>query len=238
MSSGSSSRHSPPLASASKMRVGHCRTCPCGVFLRSSFFLGAQSPMSCCCTPGMKMVSSISRGGEGLRVHTQRERHTKDAVFSLHLAPWSTWGCSLSTQAVPWDFSVPGSSLFSSDPAPAQEVISRHLAATAIFSPGHRRVSRQMSRVLQKDAEQESQMRAEIQDMKQELSTVNMMDEFARYARLERKINKMTDKLKTHVKARTAQLAKIKWVMSVAFYILQVVLELPVGFWSATKLWL
>ncbi|XP_053773223.1 guided entry of tail-anchored proteins factor 1 isoform X4 [Desmodus rotundus] len=79
-----------------------------------------------------------------------------------------------------------------------------------------------MSRVLQKDAEQESQMRAEIQDMKQELSTVNMMDEFARYARLERKINKMTDKLKTHVKSRTAQLAKIKWVMSVAFYILQV----------------
>ncbi|XP_043330385.1 guided entry of tail-anchored proteins factor 1 isoform X3 [Cervus elaphus] len=78
-----------------------------------------------------------------------------------------------------------------------------------------------MSRVLQKDAEQESQMRAEIQGMKQELSTVNMMDEFARYARLERRINKMTDKLKTHVKARTAQLAKIKWVVSVAFYILQ-----------------
>uniref|UniRef100_A0A8C6D242 Guided entry of tail-anchored proteins factor 1 n=1 Tax=Moschus moschiferus TaxID=68415 RepID=A0A8C6D242_MOSMO len=50
-----------------------------------------------------------------------------------------------------------------------------------------------MSRVLQKDAEQESQMRAEIQGMKQELSTVNMMDEFAGYARLERKINKMTD---------------------------------------------
>lgn len=57
---------------------------------------------------------------------------------------------------------------------------------------------RQMSRMLQKDAEQESHMRAEIQNMKQELSTVNMMDEFARYARLERKINKMTDKLKTH----------------------------------------
>ncbi|EDL76665.1 tryptophan rich basic protein, isoform CRA_e [Rattus norvegicus] len=65
-------------------------------------------------------------------------------------------------------------------------------------------------------------MRAEIQSMKQELSTVNMMDEFARYARLERKINKMTDKLKTHVKARTAQLAKIKWFISVAFYVLQV----------------
>ncbi|VTJ81102.1 Hypothetical predicted protein [Marmota monax] len=49
------------------------------------------------------------------------------------------------------------------------------------------------SRVLQKDAEQESQMSAEIQDMQQELSMVNIMDEFARYARLEKKINKMMD---------------------------------------------
>uniref|UniRef100_A0A8C6GMK5 Guided entry of tail-anchored proteins factor 1 n=1 Tax=Mus spicilegus TaxID=10103 RepID=A0A8C6GMK5_MUSSI len=59
--------------------------------------------------------------------------------------------------------------------------------------------------VLQKDEEQESWMRAEIQDMKQELSAVNMMEEFARYTRLERKINKITDKLKTHVKAWIAQ---------------------------------
>ncbi|XP_075768147.1 guided entry of tail-anchored proteins factor 1 isoform X1 [Pelodiscus sinensis] len=81
-----------------------------------------------------------------------------------------------------------------------------------------------ISRLLQKDAEQESQMRAEIQNMKQELTTISMMDEFARYARLERKINKMTDKLKTHVKARTAQLAKIKWVINIVFYILQAAL--------------
>uniref|UniRef100_A0A2K5QCQ6 Guided entry of tail-anchored proteins factor 1 n=1 Tax=Cebus imitator TaxID=2715852 RepID=A0A2K5QCQ6_CEBIM len=77
-----------------------------------------------------------------------------------------------------------------------------------------------MSRVLQKDVG-ESQMRVEIKDMKQALSMVNMMDEFARYARLERKINKMTDKLKTQMKAWTALLRKIKWVISVAFYILQ-----------------
>lgn len=51
---------------------------------------------------------------------------------------------------------------------------------------------------MQKDAEQESEMRAEIQEMKKEQSSISMMDEFARYARLERKINKMTDKLKTH----------------------------------------
>lgn len=47
-------------------------------------------------------------------------------------------------------------------------------------------------------------MRAEIQDMKQELATINMMDEFARYARLERKINKTTDRLKTHGTCLTA----------------------------------
>jgi len=40
-------------------------------------------------------------------------------------------------------------------------------------------------------------MRTEIQNMRMELSSINMMDEFARYARLERKINKMTDQLKT-----------------------------------------
>ncbi|XP_006002593.1 guided entry of tail-anchored proteins factor 1 [Latimeria chalumnae] len=81
-----------------------------------------------------------------------------------------------------------------------------------------------ISRLLQKDAEQESQMRVEIQNMKQELSTISMMDEFARYARLERKINKMTDKLKTHVKTRTAQLAKVKWVVNIVFYIFQAAL--------------
>ncbi|XP_063812659.1 guided entry of tail-anchored proteins factor 1 [Pseudophryne corroboree] len=81
-----------------------------------------------------------------------------------------------------------------------------------------------VSRLLQTDVEQEQQMRADIQIMRQELSNISMMDEFARYARLERKINKMTDKLKTHVKTRTAQLAKIKWVVSIVFYVLQAAL--------------
>ncbi|XP_067849392.1 guided entry of tail-anchored proteins factor 1 isoform X2 [Heptranchias perlo] len=55
-----------------------------------------------------------------------------------------------------------------------------------------------IAKLLQKDGETELQMRIEIGNMKQELATISMMDEFARYARLERKINKMTDKLKTH----------------------------------------
>ncbi|XP_035384095.1 guided entry of tail-anchored proteins factor 1 [Electrophorus electricus] len=78
-----------------------------------------------------------------------------------------------------------------------------------------------LSKVLQKDAEQEMEMRSEIQNMRAELSSISMMDEFARYARLERKINKTTDKLKTHVKSRTAQQAKIKWIVNIVFYLLQ-----------------
>ncbi|KAL2096560.1 hypothetical protein ACEWY4_008708 [Coilia grayii] len=81
-----------------------------------------------------------------------------------------------------------------------------------------------LSRVLQKDAEQEMEMRTQIQDMKKELSTISMMDEFARYARLERKINKMTNMLKTHVKSRTAHQAKMKWIVNIVFYILQAAL--------------
>ncbi|XP_008306685.1 guided entry of tail-anchored proteins factor 1 [Cynoglossus semilaevis] len=85
-------------------------------------------------------------------------------------------------------------------------------------------ISSFLTKMIQKDAEQEIEMRAEIQEMKKEQSSISMMDEFARYARLERKINKMTDKLKTQVKSRTAQQAKMKWVVNIIFYILQAAL--------------
>ncbi|XP_062843430.1 guided entry of tail-anchored proteins factor 1 [Trichomycterus rosablanca] len=81
-----------------------------------------------------------------------------------------------------------------------------------------------LSKIFQKDADQEMEMRTEIQNMRLELSSISMMDEFARYARLERKINKMTDKLKTHVNSRSAQQAKIKWVVNIIFYVLQAAL--------------
>uniref|UniRef100_A0A672NHC3 Guided entry of tail-anchored proteins factor 1 n=1 Tax=Sinocyclocheilus grahami TaxID=75366 RepID=A0A672NHC3_SINGR len=83
-------------------------------------------------------------------------------------------------------------------------------------------ISSFLSKIFQKDADQEMEMRTEIQNMKMELSTISMMDEFARYARLERKINKMTDQLKTLVKSRTSQQAKMKWIVNIVFYILQV----------------
>ncbi|KAJ7996066.1 hypothetical protein DPEC_G00233220 [Dallia pectoralis] len=85
-------------------------------------------------------------------------------------------------------------------------------------------ISSYLFKAFQNNVEDEMEMRAEIQAMKKELSSINMMDEFARYARLERKINKITDKLKTYVKSRTGQQAKIKWVINIVYYILQAVL--------------
>ncbi|XP_047450017.1 SH3 domain-binding glutamic acid-rich protein-like [Mugil cephalus] len=98
-------------------------------------------------------------------------------------------------------------------------------------------ISSFLTKMVQKDAEQESEMRTEIQEMKKEQSSISMMDEFARYARLERKINKTTDKLKTHVKSRTAQQAKMKWVVNIVFYILQIKKKQQdvVGFLEALK---
>uniref|UniRef100_A0A8C7WTY0 Guided entry of tail-anchored proteins factor 1 n=1 Tax=Oryzias sinensis TaxID=183150 RepID=A0A8C7WTY0_9TELE len=79
-----------------------------------------------------------------------------------------------------------------------------------------------LSKMIQKDAEQESEMRTEIQGMKMEQSSISMMDEFAKYARLERKINKTTDKLKTHGEMQmTVRDSRIRAGAEPRFYMLQ-----------------
>ncbi|KAM6970246.1 guided entry of tail-anchored proteins factor 1-like [Aplochiton taeniatus] len=85
-------------------------------------------------------------------------------------------------------------------------------------------ISCYLFKLVQKNEEHEVEMRVEIQCMKKELSSISIQDEFARYARLERKINKTTDKLKTYVKSRTAQQAKIKWVVNILYYVVQATL--------------
>uniref|UniRef100_A0AAY4AJB3 Guided entry of tail-anchored proteins factor 1 n=1 Tax=Denticeps clupeoides TaxID=299321 RepID=A0AAY4AJB3_9TELE len=59
-------------------------------------------------------------------------------------------------------------------------------------------ISSHLAKVFQNDADCEAEMRAAVQDMRKQLSAISMMDEFARYARLERKISKTTDRLKTY----------------------------------------
>uniref|UniRef100_A0A8D1NMP9 Tail-anchored protein insertion receptor WRB n=1 Tax=Sus scrofa TaxID=9823 RepID=A0A8D1NMP9_PIG len=80
-----------------------------------------------------------------------------------------------------------------------------------------------MSQILNSDA-QEAQIFSEIQDFSSTKVTLNFLLEFLLWTRHEVNIKNIVLKFKYHVKARTAQLAKIKWVISVAFYILQAAL--------------
>ncbi|CAN0221840.1 unnamed protein product [Lampetra planeri] len=78
-------------------------------------------------------------------------------------------------------------------------------------------------RLTQPDSGRELELREELRKMRRELATISVMDEFARYARLERRINKASDELKTSLQARTTQLTTMKWVINISFYTLQAV---------------
>uniref|UniRef100_S4RSP1 Guided entry of tail-anchored proteins factor 1 n=2 Tax=Petromyzon marinus TaxID=7757 RepID=S4RSP1_PETMA len=78
-------------------------------------------------------------------------------------------------------------------------------------------------RLTQPDSGRELELREELRKMRRELATISVMDEFARYARLERRINKASDELKTSLQARTTQLTTMKWIINISFYTLQAV---------------
>ena len=45
-----------------------------------------------------------------------------------------------------------------------------------------------------------------------------MQDEFALYAKIERKVNKLTDKLTTCTSARSVQVSKASWAFTITFH--------------------
>ena len=51
-----------------------------------------------------------------------------------------------------------------------------------------------------KEQEDEGKLRAELKNLREHLSTISMTDEFAKYAKTERKINKITEQLKQYCK--------------------------------------
>ena len=64
----------------------------------------------------------------------------------------------------------------------------------------------------------EIDLRKNIKDAKKELSKMSMQDEFAQYAKTERKINKMSDKLSACSSARSVQVSKASWAFTIAFH--------------------
>uniref|UniRef100_UPI00358FFCB5 guided entry of tail-anchored proteins factor 1 n=1 Tax=Myxine glutinosa TaxID=7769 RepID=UPI00358FFCB5 len=80
-----------------------------------------------------------------------------------------------------------------------------------------------VARLVQSASQREEVLRSQLRDMRKELLGISIMDEFARYARLERRVNQASQKLRTALQARTTQLTSIKWIVTISFYILQAV---------------
>uniref|UniRef100_A0A8C4N5T1 Guided entry of tail-anchored proteins factor 1 n=1 Tax=Eptatretus burgeri TaxID=7764 RepID=A0A8C4N5T1_EPTBU len=89
-----------------------------------------------------------------------------------------------------------------------------------------------VAHLVQSASKREEMLRSQLRDMRKELLGISIMDEFARYARLERRVNQASQQLRTAysflmarkvVQARTAQLTSIKWIVTISFYILQAV---------------
>ena len=67
-------------------------------------------------------------------------------------------------------------------------------------------------------SEYEIDLRKKIKDIKKDLSKISMQDEFAVYAKTERKMNKLTDKLTACNSARSVQVSKASWAFTITFH--------------------
>jgi hypothetical protein len=63
----------------------------------------------------------------------------------------------------------------------------------------------------------EIQLSRDIRQLRKELKEISMMDEFATYAKTERKINKMKEKLSQCASGRTVQRTKARWAFKICF---------------------
>jgi len=66
--------------------------------------------------------------------------------------------------------------------------------------------------------EYEIEVRKEIKNLKQELSEISMMEEFASYARTERKINQLEEKLVSFSSGRKIQSNKASWAIKISLH--------------------
>ena len=66
--------------------------------------------------------------------------------------------------------------------------------------------------------EYEINLRTEIRELRKELSRISMQDQFAVYAKTERKINKLSEKLGGVTQARSVQFSKASWAYTITLH--------------------
>lgn len=72
--------------------------------------------------------------------------------------------------------------------------------------------------ILYQESESERHLRRQLADLKLELQGIDMVDEFAKHAKIQRKINKLRDELTNQNKHRLAERVKGKFVGSTFLY--------------------
>lgn len=75
-------------------------------------------------------------------------------------------------------------------------------------------------KIFYQETESESHLRRQIADLKLELAGVSMGDEFAKYAKINRKMNKIKDELINQNQLRCTLRIKVKLCTSAALYLL------------------
>jgi len=72
--------------------------------------------------------------------------------------------------------------------------------------------------VITRETEMEANLRRQVCDLKAELGSISMVDEFAKYAKIKRKVNKVTDELSHQSDMRSTYTLKVRLFVTAALY--------------------
>ncbi|XP_076371812.1 guided entry of tail-anchored proteins factor 1 [Tachypleus tridentatus] len=74
--------------------------------------------------------------------------------------------------------------------------------------------------IVVRESEMEVSLRRQVCDLKAELGSVSMIDEFAKYAKIQRKINKITEELLHQAQLRSTSTMNVGILATVVFYVI------------------
>ncbi|CAL1271455.1 unnamed protein product [Larinioides sclopetarius] len=72
--------------------------------------------------------------------------------------------------------------------------------------------------VITRESEMEANLRRQACDLKAELGSISMVDEFAKYAKIKRKVMKVTDELTHQADLRSSYTLKVRFISTAALY--------------------
>lgn len=84
----------------------------------------------------------------------------------------------------------------------------------------HKTLSSFVYQLFDKKAQDHASMSKELKTIKAEQSKISLQNEFAKYSKLQRKINSLTDKLTEHNKSRSMQLIQRSYTLKMALYVI------------------